>query len=188
MNWLRSGLFCRARKPYSATRVGRRGWVFAVLLKFFQAEGCFPRHSQEVVGAAVEYLSRQIGVPAAEWIRYDCDSRAAKYHRTRKFVTCLGSARLPSKMARREGSAHHDAMMLLMRTTLNLPDDVYRIAQSVAVARGISLGNALAELVRQGLNPPLRAGLKKKAFPCFDVPEDAAPITLEDTLKAEDRL
>ena len=59
----------------------KRDWS-AVLLKFFQAEGCFPRHSQEVSGAVVEYLSPQIGVPAVEWIRYDCDSRAAKYHRT----------------------------------------------------------------------------------------------------------
>ena len=60
-----------------ATRLG-----FAVLLKFFQAEGCFPRHSQEISGAAIEYLARQIGVPAAEWIQHDWDSRAAKYHRT----------------------------------------------------------------------------------------------------------
>ena len=59
-----------------ATRLG-----FAVLLKFFQTEGRFP-HSQEISGAAVEYLARQIGVPAAEWIQYDWDSRAAKYHRT----------------------------------------------------------------------------------------------------------
>ena len=33
-------------------------------------------------GTAVEYLSRQIGVPTAEWRQYDWDSRAAKYHRT----------------------------------------------------------------------------------------------------------
>jgi len=60
-----------------ATRLG-----FAVLLKFFQGEGCFPRHSQEIPGAAVEYVARQIGVPAAEWVHYNWDSRGAKYHRT----------------------------------------------------------------------------------------------------------
>lgn len=60
-----------------ATRLG-----FAVLRKFFQAESRFPRDSQEVPGAAIEYLARQIGVPAAEWSQYDWESRAAKYHRT----------------------------------------------------------------------------------------------------------
>jgi TnpA family transposase len=60
-----------------ATRLG-----FAILLKFFQNEGCFPRQSQEISVAAVEYLARQIGVPATEWAHYDWDSRAAKYHRT----------------------------------------------------------------------------------------------------------
>src|SRR5437016_2635303 len=41
---------------------------------------------------------------------------------------------------------------IMMRTTLNLPDDVYEVARSLAAARGISLGDALAELVRRGLN------------------------------------
>lgn len=62
------------------TAVTRLG--FAVLLKFFQVESRFPRNSQEISGAAVEYLARQIGVPATEWIQYDWESRAAKYHRT----------------------------------------------------------------------------------------------------------
>ena len=74
-----------------------------------------------------------------------------------------------------------------MRTTLNLPDDVYQAARSVAAFKGVSLGAAVAELVRQGLGaePRIDAG---KAFPCFTVPEDAEPITLERTLSAEDDL
>lgn len=75
----------------------------------------------------------------------------------------------------------------MMRTTLNLPDDVYRIARSVASARGTSLGEALAELVRRGLNPPTRVDTKK-AFPCFVLSDQAKPITLEQTLEAEDEL
>ena len=66
----------RLANKTGATRLG-----FAVLLKFFQLEGRFPRHLQEIHGAAVEYLARQIGVPAGEWVQYDWDSRAAKYHR-----------------------------------------------------------------------------------------------------------
>ena len=72
-----------------------------------------------------------------------------------------------------------------MRTTLNLPDDVYRATRSLASLKGISLGEALAELVRAGLKPAVYVS-KRKAFPCFVLPEGAKPITLEQTLDAED--
>lgn len=74
-----------------------------------------------------------------------------------------------------------------MRTTVNVPDDVYEIARSLAHARGISVGDAIAELVRRGLNSstPVR---QKKAFPCFTLPANARPITLEQTLDAEDEV
>ena len=65
-----------------ANKTGVTRLGFAVLLKFFQAESRFPRDLQEVPGAAIEYLAGQIGVAAAEWIQYNWDSRAAKYHRT----------------------------------------------------------------------------------------------------------
>jgi len=80
-----------------------------------------------------------------------------------------------------------DAMIIMMRTTLNLPDDIHRVAKSLADVKGISLGEALAELVRQGLQPPARVNTRKP-FPCFVVPKDAQPITLEQTLQAEDEL
>ena len=75
----------------------------------------------------------------------------------------------------------------MMRTTVNIPDDVYEIASSVANARGISLGDALAELVRRGLRPPTPTQ-KKNGFPTFDVPRSGRPITLEQTLAAEDEI
>lgn len=82
---------------------------------------------------------------------------------------------------------HHDAIIIMMRTTINIPDDVYEVASSIANARGISLGEALAELVRQGLRPPTPTK-KKKGFPTFDVPRGGRPITLEQTLAAEDEI
>jgi hypothetical protein len=75
-----------------------------------------------------------------------------------------------------------------MRTTVNLPDDVYRVAKSLADAEGTSLGEALAELARRGLRPSAAFGDRAKAFPCFALPENAEPITLEQTLAAEDEL
>jgi len=75
----------------------------------------------------------------------------------------------------------------MMRTTLSLPDDVYEVARSVANARKISLGDAIADLVRQGLRPS-QANKRKNAFPTFAIPPDARPITLEQTLAAEDEI
>jgi hypothetical protein len=73
----------------------------------------------------------------------------------------------------------------MMRTTVNLPDDVYEMARSIAGAKRISLGDALAELARNGLRraPGIHS---KEAFPCFAVRGDAPPISLEATLQAED--
>lgn len=75
--------------------------------------------------------------------------------------------------------------MKMMRTTLNLPDDVYRVARSLADGKGILLGEALAELVRSALKRPIRVNTRKP-FPCFMLPPNAQPITLEQTLAAED--
>lgn len=73
----------------------------------------------------------------------------------------------------------------MMRTTINLPDDVSEVVRSFANAKGISLGEAVAELVRKGLQP--RAPISEEnIFPLFAVPEGAQPITLDQTLAAED--
>ena len=78
-------------------------------------------------------------------------------------------------------------MMRMMRTTIALPDDVYEIARSLSAERRISLGEALAILVRRGLQPPVSVDTSK-AFPCFRLPQNAEPITLKRTLDAEDEL
>ncbi len=73
-----------------------------------------------------------------------------------------------------------------MRTTVNLPDDIYAIARSIAAAKQVSLGDAIAELVRKGISPAPRLEGGADDFPCFAVRENAPPITLEATLDAED--
>jgi len=75
----------------------------------------------------------------------------------------------------------------MVRTTLNLPEDVYRAARFVAALKGVSLGDAVAELVRKGLGAEARID-PGQAFPCFPVPEDAEPITLERTLAAAEEI
>ena len=80
---------------------------------------------------------------------------------------------------------YRDAIIIMMRTTINLPNDISDVVRSFASAKGISLGEAVAELVRKGLQPrtPLSG---ENIFPQFAVAEGALPITLEETLAAED--
>jgi hypothetical protein len=73
----------------------------------------------------------------------------------------------------------------MMRTTINIPDDITDIIRSFADAKGITLGEAVAELVRKGLRPQFPAP-SDAPFPCFTVPDSAEPITIEQTLAAED--
>jgi hypothetical protein len=74
-----------------------------------------------------------------------------------------------------------------MRTTINLPDDVYEAARSVAAVKDITLGEALADLVRQGLRPP-RMMENKNGLLIPVLPKDSPIITLEHTLAIEDDL
>jgi len=60
----------------SATRLG-----FAVLLKFFQYAGAFPRAPQDVPLTVVDHLAQQVGVPADAWAQYDWYSRTMERHR-----------------------------------------------------------------------------------------------------------
>ena len=61
---------------YGATRLG-----FAVILKFFQIEGRFPRHSGEIPPAALDYVAGQMKVDPAEFAGYAFTGRTAEYHR-----------------------------------------------------------------------------------------------------------
>lgn len=69
-----------------------------------------------------------------------------------------------------------DAMMFRMRTTLQLDDDVYEVARSIAAAERRSLGEIVSRLARLGLAP--RANVRERnGFPVFEVPPAEHPIT-----------
>lgn len=58
-------------------------WLgFAVLLKFFQHQGRFPKSAREVPKAVVEHLASQLDVPPASWTAYDQGGRTIKSHRS----------------------------------------------------------------------------------------------------------
>jgi hypothetical protein len=56
---------------------------FAVLLKFFEYEGCFPQHSSEVPDALIGYLAEQLSVPKEAFNQYDWQGPSIPQHRAR---------------------------------------------------------------------------------------------------------
>ena len=71
-----------------------------------------------------------------------------------------------------------------MRTTVTIDDDVIRLAKAIAHGRDISVGKALSELARRGLQAtaPRR---RVRGFAVFDVPDDAPVIDAEQVRQAE---
>src|SRR5205807_412386 len=80
-----------------ATRLG-----FAVLLKFFELEGRFPRHGGEVPRAAVDYLAAQLKVAAETFADYEWTGRTIEYHRA-KVRGALGFRETTVTVLRLEG-------------------------------------------------------------------------------------
>lgn len=80
-------------------------------------------------------------------------------------------------------SRHHRVTLIPMRTTLQLDDDVYEAARSLAATEGRSLGEIVSRLARQGL-APRGAVRERNGFPLFDVSADARPITGEMVKRA----
>jgi hypothetical protein len=67
----------------------------------------------------------------------------------------------------------------LVRTTLNLEDDIMRAARAIAEAEQRSIGDVISDLVRRGLAPSARRMADEEGFPIFHVEPDAPVITSE---------
>jgi hypothetical protein len=83
-------------------------------------------------------------------------------------------------------SQHLDVTIIKVRTTINLPDDVYEIARSLASSKDISLGEAPAGLARKGLHPAPRIDASAP-FLRFSIGDDAPPVTLETIRRSTTR-
>jgi hypothetical protein len=81
-------------------------------------------------------------------------------------------------------------IILTMRTTVTLDDDVYEAAQARAQATGKRLGRVLSEMARQALQPSerrsKRSAKESSRFPVFEVPENARLIPASRIQKALD--
>jgi hypothetical protein len=74
----------------------------------------------------------------------------------------------------------------MMRTTVDLDDDVLAAAKALAAAERRSLGKVLSELVRRGLAPRVMVVEDDGLFPVVRVDPGAAPITAEKVRAALD--
>jgi hypothetical protein len=78
-------------------------------------------------------------------------------------------------------------IIVAMKTTVTLDDDVYEAAQAHARATGKRLGRVLSEMARQALHPSVqRLGRGASRFPAFEVPADARLISASRVQKALD--
>ncbi|MBM3751949.1 MAG: ribbon-helix-helix protein, CopG family [Acidimicrobiia bacterium] len=71
-----------------------------------------------------------------------------------------------------------------MRTTLTIDDDVAEIVARRAKERRQSLGQAVSELVRRGLNAPT-ASVEKDGLVVFKLPADSPTVTQEDVRRLD---
>lgn len=70
-------------------------------------------------------------------------------------------------------------MMLFMRTTLNLDEDVLQAARELAVVRRSTLGRVLSDLARKGLRPERGSTRTRNDVPLLPRRQGAGPVTAE---------
>ena len=72
-----------------------------------------------------------------------------------------------------------------MRTTLSLDDDVLQEIKAYARSRDVAIGKAVSDLVRRGLQAPLRTRIVN-GFHVVDLPPSSERITADHIKKLED--
>lgn len=154
------------------TRVG-----FALLLKFYTRQGRFPRGRADFPDEVVEFVARQMNVPAADFESYEWSGRTIEYHRAQirehlGFRVCSVqdaeklTAWLAGNVAHAERNADRVREELLKRCREEFieppaPDRITRMVRFRPAHRG-------GDLVHHGLRPAARAGAGAGAGPGGD--------------------
>ncbi|MGH3656486.1 MAG: hypothetical protein ACRDUA_07490 [Micromonosporaceae bacterium] len=73
-----------------------------------------------------------------------------------------------------------------MRTTIDLPDDLHRIASSIARDTRRTLSETVADLIRRGLPQPAASQVTTDPDTGFPVVRTGVPITSDDVRALED--
>jgi hypothetical protein len=66
-----------------------------------------------------------------------------------------------------------------MRTTVDIDEDVLRVAKDLARQSGHSIGRALSDLIRRGLEPAIPSEPIDSRIPVFPRLPGAKPVTSE---------
>ena len=74
--WLAQWTVLPGDWPWVGNKHGPTRLGFAVLLKFFQREGRFPRHPHEVPPSVVAYVAQHVGIAPEAWAKYDWHGRS----------------------------------------------------------------------------------------------------------------
>jgi hypothetical protein len=77
-------------------------------------------------------------------------------------------------------------MLITMRTTLDIDDDVLKLAKGHARVQRVSLGRAISTLVRKGLASSQNGGFDENdGVPTFCVSQQIPQLTVEMVKEAE---
>lgn len=79
-------------------------------------------------------------------------------------------------------SSHYDAVM---RTTLDLPDDVHALVRELAHQQGKSMGQVVAELI-MAARPPADRSVATTGARGFPVVSVGHPVTIDDVASLDD--
>jgi hypothetical protein len=74
-----------------------------------------------------------------------------------------------------------------MRTTLDIPDELYQQAESKAAREGIPVGDLIAQVLRRALVETRLGGSQRIAFPLLHSARPGA-LSVEEVRDAEDAL
>ena len=75
-----------------------------------------------------------------------------------------------------------------MRTTLDIDEDILRLAKALSQEREQSLGRVVSDLVRQAVQPAPKPAARKGEVPCLARKPGAQPVTsqaVKELLEAE---
>lgn len=75
-----------------------------------------------------------------------------------------------------------------MRTTLTIPDDALAAARQLAEAKGLPLGEAVGELIRQGVQADTVTNEFWRGVPLYPRTPGEPPMTLERVNRLRDEL
>lgn len=77
-------------------------------------------------------------------------------------------------------------MLLAVRTTLELDDDILQAAKELAAARGVTAGRVISDLARRALTPTTRAAEMRNGVPLLPRRAGARFLTMKEVNELRD--